>query len=1397
VTETRIESDVLLSLPFDHYERYALTKRIVDVARSYLKGRLTVLDVGGHYSSLKHFLPDDSVTLADPQAPPDFTYRDKIPFEYDEYVVALGGSLPFPDGSFDVVTAHDTLEHVPPEYRAAFLRDLIRVSRGIVVINGPVHNPQAAAAEVRLARFLENVRLGHNVSLEEHLTLGLPDPDEIERVLRETGREVFSLSNGNLALWLLMMGLKHYLMAIPDSEPVHEEIDRSYNKLLTSLPLGGVRYRRAYVIAADPTIAGALNDIEDAVSRDSLAERSTEPAAVARLLDNLESHAIGLKDDLQQLVQVTAEAGLLRATLARRERELASTEDALRGTTRALQETQHVLNQVTGSIGYRALEGYRGAMRFVFPPNSVRGVPYRAITRSVRAAGRGARDAGRLARRSRRVIEREGWGGFRRKAWSRLVRRTARPEGKSITYEEWIRLTEPGADEMERQRKAQQTLPCRPLISIVTPVWNPSTQLLRETIESVRSQTYDNWELCLVDGASEVPGVRDSLEEAAAGDSRIRVRYLDSNKGIVGNTNEALAMTGGDYVAFLDHTDTLAPNALWEVVSQLNRDPRTVCIYSDHDLISIAGKRYEPLFKPSWSPETMLSANFATHLCVIRSDAVRETGGLRPETEGAQDWDLILGVGRISDRIVRIPRVLYHWRADSSSTLTSGSTKDYAIAAQDRVLSEHLQALGVDATIERDPSGGPRIRWQLDRTPKVSIIICTKHNRNVLEPCLRSITRSTYPNKEVIVIDNGGRTSEHEQWYEAIRGDLDLRVLWWQAPFGWTAVNSLGAREATGDVLLFLNDDTEVVQPDWLEEMVGWINYPGIGAVGAQLLWRDGRIQHGGDVIGMNGFADHLFTGAGPADWTLFGSTRWYRNVSAVTGACLMIRRDLFEKIGGLDESFVLCGSDVELCLRVRRTGKRIVCTPFAGVLHHERATRSGYDDPNDVFASFWRYQSALFGGDPYFNPNLSLFSRIPALRHPEEPSAPVIVSPVVGRPLIPGKQGVEKMEDEATILAETCQLMPGEVEATRLLHAVNQAPFEIRSINWFIPDFESPFYGGIHTILRFADQFKQTFGVSSRFVVMGSGPEQYIRSGIAAAYPSLGDSDIFLASLDEEDLQDIPYADATVATLWITAYAVSKVQNTKRKFYMIQDFEPIFYPAGTLSALSDATYRFGLYGICNTHTLQSIYETEYGGKAYGFDPAVDTGLFRPPEGPRRKDDTMTVFLYGRPGHWRNCYELAVATIRRLKQRMKKSVRVVSAGSWVPSGDSESAYLVDNLGLLDYRETAKLYQTCDVGLTFSMSKHPSYLPLELMASGALVVTNVNPYGSWLLKDGENCLLAEPTAESLCAALEKALTDDELRASLTANAVADIQQNRSDWTSKIEGAYRFMCNPEGL
>jgi GT2 family glycosyltransferase/glycosyltransferase involved in cell wall biosynthesis len=1065
---------------------------------------------------------------------------------------------------------------------------------------------------------------------------------------------------------------------------------------------------------------------------------------------------------------------------------------------------------IRGSLGYRLLEGYRRRIRWLFPPESWRSLPYRALRKAVRlSVDNGRRRAvenqfrrvARVVRKSREIVQREGWRSFASKARRRLIstmkRRPVRASPLSIDYDQWIAANEPDAAELERQREVSLRFPYRPLVSIVVPVWDPPVDTLCEAIESVLSQTYDHWQLCVADGDSKTPVVREHLERFARQDKRVQVKFLEKNLGISGNSNEALAIATGEFVAFLDHTDVLAPNALFEIVQALNRDPRQDCIYSDIDLLSEDGRRrFNPLFKPAWSPDMLLSSNYLAHLCVIRKSCVDELGGLRSETDGAQDWDLLLRLSEMTQRFARVPKVLYHWRADATSAVVSLENKPYAREAQERALREHLERRGLRGAVERDAQSGLRIRWRTTGDIKVSIIIPTKHHRALLGPCLTSIAKSDYKNVEIIVVETAGRSEVREQWYKGFDPGVPFRVLWWDRAFNYSSVNNWAAGQSAGDALLFLNDDTEALAPDWLDEMVGWLEQPGIGVVGARLLAPDGSIQHGGDVLGLEGFAAHMFSGAGQNDWTALGFTNWYRNLLAVTGACLMVRRDTFDTIGGFNEKFVLCGSDVELCLRIHGTGQRVVCTPFAKVLHHERATRGLYDDIQDCFTSFWPYQSHLNRGDPYWSPNLSSHSTIPRLKHPQETTALALVGNVIGRDQTPSAQGAVQIEAEAASLAEACQILPGEVEATRRLHEANSMPLSVKSVNWFVPDFVSPFYGGIHTVFRFADHFKREHGVESRFIVIGTGPEPYVRSGLRTAFPALGDAEIHVCSPNEIDLNALPECDAAIATLWITAYSVSKFQRTKRKFYLVQDFEPGFYPAGTLSALSEATYRLGLYGIANTSTLKAIYESDYGGKAVGFTPCVDTSLFHPPSGPRAEDGALTLFLYGRPGHWRNCYELAIAAIRRLKGRLSKQIRVVTAGSWAASNDAESAYLVDNLGLLDYRATADLYRGCDAGLVLSVSKHPSYLPLELMASGALVVSNVNDAGSWLLRDGVNCLLAEPTAESLCEALERGLTDKALRERLAAQALADIQEGHSDWPSQIEKVFRFMSDPEG-
>lgn len=965
-------------------------------------------------------------------------------------------------------------------------------------------------------------------------------------------------------------------------------------------------------------------------------------------------------------------------------------------------------------------------------------------------------------------------------------------------YQEWIARTEPSEGELARQRALAWTLAYRPLISIVVPTWNPPLTSLEHTVRSVQAQTYTNWELCIADGRSD-PEIRTYLRALARSDTRVRIALLPQNEGISGNTNAALEIARGDFVAFLDHTDLLTPWALFEVAALLNKNPGLDCLYSDWDYVrDDAFFRFNPLFTPEWSPDMLLSANYMAHFLVMRRSFVEEAGGLNSEMDGAQDWDLIFRVTEGTNRVARIPRMLYQWRADASSAAVSLENKPYAAAAQERAVQAHLDREGVDGVVVRTEKGHLRVRWSLSGHTRVSIVVPTRHNRATLESCLKAVARSSYEHLEVLVVETAERDRDREAWYAKRQGELPahllFRVLWWEGPFNYSAVNNWAARHASGDVLLFLNDDTEPISPDWLEELVGWIKQKGVGAVGGQLLDESGAIQHSGIVIGLRGFADHLFRGLRPDDWSLLGSTSWYRNVSAVTGACLMVSRKVFEEVGGWDESFVLCGSDVELGLRILRHGYRIVCTPFAQLTHLEGSTRGGHVPLDDYFTSFWHYQRRLFAGDPYFNPSLSYGQTVPQLKDPAEPPPLQLVSQVVGRELTP--PAPVSHHQEAAHLARACRLSGNVLELTRSLHEAERGDLEVRSINWFIPEFDNPFYGGIHTIMRFADHFRSCYGVENRFVVVGAGPEPYIRAGLRVAYPGLAEAEIAFCSMGSDfDPEAVKSADVSICTLWTTAYALAKFHATKRKFYFIQDFEPMFYPAGTTYSLAEQTYRLGFYGIANTATLKKIYESDYGGRAIAFTPAVDTALFYPRAEPL-PPSPYAIFLYGRPGHPRNCYEVAIDALQLLKRRFPERVRVMTAGSWATSfqeRDDES--FLDHLGLLDYTETAELYRRSHAGLVLSVSKHPSYLPLQLMASGCLVVSNLNAATGWLLKDEKNCLLSPPTADKLCETLTRGLLDEDLRRRLTTRAATDVRKRHSDWTGSMDAVFRFLCDPE--
>lgn len=551
-------------------------------------------------------------------------------------------------------------------------------------------------------------------------------------------------------------------------------------------------------------------------------------------------------------------------------------------------------------------------------------------------------------------------------------------------YTTWVRLYDThGSHDRRLWKERVRRLENVPLISILLPAYETPERLLRQCLDSVVAQAYEHWELCAVDDASPSPHVSKVLAEYAGRDRRIRFMRRDSNGHISAASNDALAMASGAYVALLDHDDELRPHALLEVAEQLAADPDIGLVYSDEDKIDERGRRFEPYFKPDWNPDLLLSQNYLCHFSVVAADTVRQVGGFRTGFEGSQDHDLFLRcIEQLQPGQIRhIPKVLYHWRAVSGSTALSRDAKDYASAAGARAVADHLSRVAPGARAEELEHGHYRVIWPLPATPpKVSLIIPTRDRVHLLRTCIDSVLEKTaYPDFEIIVVDNQSREPNTLAYFDVLRGDGRIRVLPYDAPFNYSAINNWAARHAVGEVLCLLNNDIEVISEHWMEEMASQALRPEVGAVGAMLYYPDRTIQHAGVILGLGGVANHIYTGA-PARHPGHGARALVaQNLSAVTGACLVVRKAVYEQAGGLDERLQVAFNDIDFCLRLREAGYRNVWTPFAELVHHESASR-GRDESDEKRARFLGevgYMESRWGDwldcDPAYNPNLSL----------------------------------------------------------------------------------------------------------------------------------------------------------------------------------------------------------------------------------------------------------------------------------------------------------------------------------------------------------------------------------------------------------------------------------------
>ncbi len=582
-------------------------------------------------------------------------------------------------------------------------------------------------------------------------------------------------------------------------------------------------------------------------------------------------------------------------------------------------------------------------------------------------------------------------------------------------YGEWYSLTKPSQEELERQR--EHVWENGPKFSIVMPLYQTPERYLREMLDSIVAQTYANWELCLADGSPKGADVSKIIKKYQDKDSRILYKKLEQNGGISDNTNAAIAMTSGDYIVLADHDDAMTEDALFECAKAVKEHPECEVIYSDEDKMDMdGGALFDPHFKPDFNLDLLTSVNYICHQFVVKKELVDKVGGLRKEFDGAQDYDFIFRCTEAASGVWHIPKVLYHWRCHQDSTASNPQSKLYAFEAGSRAIMEHYHRVGIKAEkVEKGVDYGIyHTIFKILGEPLVSIIIPNKDHHQDLDLCIRAIlTRGTYKNLEFVVVENNSTKKETFAYYQSIQKEFpQVRVVTWKKEFNYSAINNFGVRHARGEYLLFLNNDTELIAKNFIEEMLGFCQREDVGTVGARLLYQDDTIQHAGVVVGFGGIAGHTFIGLHKAENSYFHRAMCAQDYSAVTAACMMSKKSVFQEAGGFSEDLAVAFNDIDYCMKVRSLGKLVVYAPYAVLYHYESKSRGLEDTPEKVarfnrevakFAKKW--PDILKNGDPYYNPNLTLRKSNFALRDLKKEE--------IGKPYQLDEAIVELMEED------------------------------------------------------------------------------------------------------------------------------------------------------------------------------------------------------------------------------------------------------------------------------------------------------------------------------------------------------------------------------------------------
>ena len=826
---------------------------------------------------------------------------------------------------FDIAMFGDVLEHlVDPQRVLERVRAILNPGGSVIA-----SVPNIAHASIRLALIRGEFR---------YTPLGLLDKTHLRFYTRETLGELFRDAGYTIRVWRRVQ-----LGAFGTEQGLRTEDYPPYLTRSISEDPESLTYQ--FVVKAH------VRDKPLPVNGHSTRQRVESRAGANPSLASLWS----VEERTQELERGVA---VREKRLRRQQQRLAEQERRITELEQHAGNLRHQINLITGSLGYRLLERVRGVIRFFAPPGSPQRIPLIAVRRSMRL----------VRRRGPRVLLGkivQVW------EWPGIISRLSRAQSLNVDpneqYQLWLRTHALTPDRIEAIQRKSAQLSHRPKVSIIMPVYNTEPSWLRAAIESVCGQLYDNWELCIADDGSEKESTRALLRDYQQRDKRIKVKYLKVNSGISAASNEALAMASGEFFGLLDHDDELKADALYEVVKLLNKDPDLDFIYSDEDKKDMNGRLVEPFFKPDWSPDLLMSVNYVTHLSVFRKEIVDRVGGFRQAYDGSQDYDLVLRVSELTDKVAHIAQPLYSWRKVPGSTSGEADAKQFAVRAAKAALRDALTRRGYTGEVlDGLVRTRYRVRYDIVGDPKVAIIIPTRDRLDMLSRCVESIRRkSSYRNFEIIVVDNDSR----EQRTLDYLSSFDGRVVRYPHEFNFAKIINMGAREAEGaDALLFLNNDTEVISAEWIEAMLEHAQRPEVAAVGARLLYPDGRIQHEGVIIGLAGGS------AGNVDHGgYFGMGDTIRNCSSVTAACMMTRPQAFWDIGGFEERLRVAFNDVDFCLRARAKDYLIVYTPYALLYHYESASRGKLHPMEDeqFFRDRWGNPGEY--RDPYYNPNLDI----------------------------------------------------------------------------------------------------------------------------------------------------------------------------------------------------------------------------------------------------------------------------------------------------------------------------------------------------------------------------------------------------------------------------------------